>query len=117
MQSHVIGVTRACLHRPQVVAQQQINRRALSSRIPLSWVNQGRRGGASQYIPEVAVRDMYSKGSAASSRFGGVVLPRVNTSSIMGRRFASEMSVHRTKYAAVVVGGGPAGITVCFEIV
>ncbi|KAL1311757.1 hypothetical protein AAFC00_001845 [Neodothiora populina] len=30
----------------------------------------------------------------------------------MGRRFASEISAQRTKYAAVVVGGGPAGITV-----
>ena len=27
-------------------------------------------------------------------------------------RFRSDMSVHRTKYAAVVCGGGPAGITV-----
>ena len=27
-------------------------------------------------------------------------------------RFASDMSVHRSKYAAVVCGGGPAGITV-----
>lgn len=30
----------------------------------------------------------------------------------MMRRFASDMSIHRSKYAAVVVGGGPAGITV-----
>lgn len=116
----VIGPTRSCIHHPHVIAQSLV-RRTFSSRIPLSCVKGGgRRGTAMQYIPEVAVQhiqSMYSRPDALLLRRVGrtTTLSKViNTSFIMGKRFASEVtSGHRTNYAATVVGGGPAGITVC----
>lgn len=108
MPSHaIVRVTHANL---RCLYAQVVNRRAFSLITPVrSSCVQGasRRGGPldASYLPEVAVQSMYSKMSPLrrASSFGP------NT---IARRFASDMSVHRSKYAAVVVGGGPAGITV-----
>lgn len=108
MPSHaVVRVTHASLRCQHV---QVIKRRAFSLIAPArsSCVpGASRRGGSvdASYLPEVAARSMYSKigPPARASSFGP---------NSIARRFASDMSVHRSKYAAVVVGGGPAGITV-----
>ena len=101
--SHVLPrITHARLRQPHV------NRRAYSSASARSscGLKGIRRCGArpSWYLPEVADQNMYSQSSAVPLR-PSCIRP-------LSKRFASEMSVHRTKYAAVVVGGGPAGITV-----
>lgn len=108
MPSHAfVRVTHASL---RCQYAQVVNRRAFSLIAPvrLSCVQgASRRGGSSDasYLPEVAVLSMYSKVGPLrrASTFGP---------NSIARRFASDMSIHRSKYAAVVVGGGPAGITV-----
>jgi hypothetical protein len=54
--------------------------------------------GSSGMLPSQCLRD--------STSYGSSLTPFYSSRSI------SDMSVHRTKYAAVVCGGGPAGITV-----
>lgn len=54
--------------------------------------------GSSGMLPLQCLKD--------STSYGSVLAP------FQSSRSRSDMSVHRTKYAAVVCGGGPAGITV-----
>jgi hypothetical protein len=54
--------------------------------------------GPSGMLPSLCSRDSTSSGSSITP--------------VRSSRPISDMSVHRTKYAAVVCGGGPAGITV-----
>ena len=125
---HVAAASAAARRLPSQQHQQLlIGRRSSTATARVAWAcsvsaaaaSHGRRHAwcPSRYshplVSEVAVRNVYTKASGAASRTS-------RCRSIIGpvtRRFAStsEMSsVHRTKYAAVVVGGGPAGITVCF---
>lgn len=108
--SHAVArVTHASIRHPHA------NRRAYSfasAQLSCGVKGSRRHGGVSAewYLPEVAVQNMYRQSSAVAG-FG-----KSTSSSLIVRRFASQMSVHRSKYAAVVVGGGPAGITVSRSI-
>jgi hypothetical protein len=56
------------------------------------------RGPSAMMLPSLCSRESTSYGSSLTP--------------VRSSRPISDMSVHRTKYAAVVCGGGPAGITV-----